>query len=187
MGRPKLALPFAGTTVMEAVVRALRAGGVETVIVVVGPDSDALADLAIAAGAEVLRLPADTPQMRDTIEHGLRWLEEAKRPADHDGWLLLPADHPCVEPELVWALLAARKAHPERSVLVPSFGGRRGHPVWMRWSCVAGIRALPPGVGINVYLREHAAEVLEVPVAAESVLWDLDTPEDYERLRSAAT
>jgi CTP:molybdopterin cytidylyltransferase MocA len=25
--------------------------------------------------------------------------------------------------------------------------------------------------------------VLEVPVESEAVLWDLDTPEDYERLR----
>jgi hypothetical protein len=34
-----------------------------------------------------------------------------------------------------------------------------------------------------VYLRAQAAETLEVPVAGEGVLCDLDTAEDYERLR----
>src|SRR5262249_26069528 len=39
--------------------------------------------------------------------------------------------------------------------------------------------------GLNVYLRQHAAETLELPVDSADVLCDLDTPEDYERLRRA--
>jgi CTP:molybdopterin cytidylyltransferase MocA len=52
------------------------------------------------------------------------------------------------------------------------------------WRHVTGIRALPPGHGLNAYLRLHPLETLELPVASPSVLCDLDTPEEYERLRS---
>ncbi len=37
MGRPKLSLPLGGRTVLEHVVIALRQGGVDEVLVVVGP------------------------------------------------------------------------------------------------------------------------------------------------------
>ena len=55
MGRPKLGLPLGERTVLEHVVAALRQGGAEHVLVVVGPHVPELAPLAAAAVAEVLR------------------------------------------------------------------------------------------------------------------------------------
>jgi CTP:molybdopterin cytidylyltransferase MocA len=66
--------------------------------------------------------------------------------------------------------------------VVPVFGGRRGHPTVIRWRHAAGIRGLPPGEGVNAYLRRHAAETLELSVTDPGVLCDLDTPDDYDRL-----
>jgi molybdenum cofactor cytidylyltransferase len=180
MGRPKLTLPLKGRTVLEAVVRAVKEAGVDCVIVVVGPDGEELRALAESAGAAVVRLDEDTAEMRDTIERGLAWIEAHCQPGADDGWLLLPADHPCVDVAMVRQVLARR----ERSLVVPTFDGRRGHPTWIAWRHVEGIRALPRGVGLNTYLRQHAGDVLELPMSVPSVLVDLDTPEDYERLRS---
>ena len=73
------------------------------------------------------------------------------------------------------------------SVIVPTYQGQRGHPVLIGWSHVAGIRRGPEGMGLNLYLRQHAAQTLLVPVAEPSILWDLDTPEDYQRLLDRAT
>lgn len=183
MGRPKLSLPLGDRTVIEHVVSALRAGGVETVLVVIGPHVPELAALARAAGAEVLELPEPTADMRATVEAGLRWLEQRFAPSDDDVWFLAPADHPVLSPAVVRQLLAAGEAG--ASLAVPVDGGRRGHPTLIRWRHVGGIRALPDGVGINVYLRGQCQEMREVPVADAGVLADLDTPEDYERLREA--
>jgi CTP:molybdopterin cytidylyltransferase MocA len=80
-------------------------------------------------------------------------------------------------------LLQARAAHPGRSVFVPTWEGRRGHPALIGWKHVAGIRAHPAGQGLNTYLRECAAEVLEAAAGTSDVLCDLDTPADYESLR----
>jgi molybdenum cofactor cytidylyltransferase len=183
MGRPKLALPLGDRTVLERVVAALHEAGVEHVVVVVGPHVPQLVAPAERAGAHVLQLPEETPEMRATVEAGLRWLEEQFHPRPEDRWLLVPADHPTLDPLIVRLLLRERARAPDRSIVVPTHGGRRGHPTLIDWKHVAGMRALPPGSGLNVYLRQHAAETREVLVDSADVLRDLDTPEDYERLR----
>jgi molybdenum cofactor cytidylyltransferase len=182
MGRPKLALPLAGGTVLGCVVAALRQGGVDAVLVVVGPHGAELAPLAESAGASVLRLDAATPEMRTTVEHGLRWLEERYQPSDEDAWLLCPADHPALEPDVVRALREARRPDAARSLVIPTFQGTRGHPTLIAWKHVAAIRQLPPQLGLNAYLRGRASETLLLPVTTERILWDLDTPDDYARL-----
>src|SRR5579883_3112862 len=94
MGQPKLSLPLGNLTVMEYVVGTLREGGVECVLVVVGPHVPELIPLARNAGAEVLALAASTPDMRSTAVHGLAWIENRYHPRPEDAWLLAPADRP---------------------------------------------------------------------------------------------
>ena len=179
MGRPKLALPLGTRTVIEHVVSTLRAGGVERVLVVTGPHVPELIPLAGAAGAEVLTLAESTPDMRATVERGLAWIEETSRPAPDDAWVLAPGDCPSFSAQLVGQLREAAIADPTRDAVVPVFHGRRGHPVVLRWRHAAGIRALPPECGINVFVRQLVA--WELPVADPHVLSDLDAPADYAR------
>jgi len=181
MGQPKLLLPLGGQTVLERVLAAVRAGGVMDVLVVVGPDAPALQDAAEQAGAHVLRLAEDTADMRQTCQHGLDWLEARFDPGSDDGWLLMPADHPTCRPEVVRALLDAAM-HANRSILVPTHLGKRGHPVWLRWQHVEAIRALPADQGLNAFIRSHADQTLELPWPSAEIMHDLDTPEDYRRL-----
>jgi molybdenum cofactor cytidylyltransferase len=184
MGRPKLALPLGGRTVLECVIAALRAGGVERILVVSGPHAPELVPLALNGGAQVLAVAEPTPDMRATIEHGLAWAEHEWRPSPEDAFLLVPADHPAIDPVVVWRLIEAWRAEgtPRSPSLIPIYQGKRGHPTLIGWKHVPGIRALPPDLGLNRYLRDHTAETLELPVESDSVLIDLDTPEDYERL-----
>lgn len=183
MGRPKLALPLGGRTVLERVIDTLRQTPVAPILVVLGPHVAELAPLAEAAGACVLVLPTVTPDMRSTIEHGLRWLEERHQPTADSAWLLVPADHPTLQPDVIRQLLQARQDHPQRSIFIPTCTGRRGHPALIGWQHVAALRCLPPDQGLNVYLRQQTATTLEVPVATREILFDLDTPEDYARLQ----
>ena len=183
MGRPKLLLPLGGRTVLECVVNAVKAGGVNDVLVVVSPANDGLFEAAERAGAAaVLRMADETPDMRATCQMGLDFLEWLYHPAPDDGWLLLPADHPTVELGVVRALLKAAREQPERSIFVPIHAGKRGHPVWLRWRHAKAICTLPPGQGLNTFIRQHYPETLELPWPSDEVLRDLDTPEDYRKL-----
>jgi CTP:molybdopterin cytidylyltransferase MocA len=123
--------------------------------------------------------------MRATVEQGLSWVEQTFAPTAQDAWVLCPADHPALDAEVVRQLALVRQEHPGRSIFVPTFAGRRGHPTLLGWSHLAGIRGHTPGQGLNTYLRLQVELTLEVPVATAAVLGDLDTPEDYERLRKA--
>lgn len=183
MGRPKLSLKLGGRTVLEHVLHAVRAAGVEHVLVVVGPHVPELSLIAEANGVDVCRLLEETADMRETVEAGLTWLEQRFHPRPEDDWLLVPGDHPSLDPDVVRQLRVARKECPDRSVFVPTFEGRRGHPTLIGWKHVAGIRAHPWGQGLNSYLRDQGKEVTEVAVANAAVLCDLDTPEDYERAK----
>ena len=182
MGRPKLLLPLRETTVLEQVLAAVRSAGVDEILVVVAPEMDELAQLASAAHAHVLRLAADTPDMRTTCLHGLAWIEDHFHPEPGDGCLLVPADHPTLRPDVVRALIAAAQEDAEKTIIVPTYAGRRGHPAWLAWSHVAAIRALPTGLGLNAFIRAQTAQTRELPWLSDEVLCDLDTPEDYERL-----
>lgn len=182
MGQPKLLLPFRDSTVLEHVVSAVRAGGVSTVVVVVPPSRDDLIALAMQAKADVCRLETETPDMRASCQAGIRWIEAQYRPSGEDGLLLLPADHPTLDFHVVRAVLEEATRSPRWSIFVPTWNGRRGHPTCFRWEHAAKILQVPEGKGLNAYIRERGEQTCEVPCSSEAILWDLDTPADYERL-----
>lgn len=182
MGRPKLTLPLGGSTVLERVINALRCAAVDSILVVLGPHVADLTPLARQAGAEVLLLPAETPDMRATVEQGLLWIAQRWRPEAEDCWLLVPADSPTLQPEVVAALSQAGRHTPEAAVVVPTFAGQRGHPTLIRWRLAADLPAFDRDRGINAFLRQQAEQTLELPLQTPTILTDLDTLADYQRL-----
>jgi molybdenum cofactor cytidylyltransferase len=183
MGRPKLLLPLGQTSVLEHVLEALVQAGIERTLVVVGPACPELVPVAERAGAYAHLLAEPTSDMRETIECGLRWLDEHFQPGPEDQLLLLPADHPTTVPQVIVQLQQAAADHPGHSIFIPSFKGKRGHPVLLKWKHVPAIRGLLSGLGINAFLRQQNTETLEIAVENEEILRDLDTPDEYRRLQ----
>jgi molybdenum cofactor cytidylyltransferase len=52
------------------------------------------------------------------------------------------------------------------------------------WRHALEVDQIPPDKGFNWIVRQHAADVVHVPVENEGVVLDLDTPEDYERVKA---
>jgi molybdenum cofactor cytidylyltransferase len=181
MGQPKLSLQLGNRTVIERVVLALRSGGADHIVVVVGPHVPELVPLASSAGGEVLVLPAPTQDMRETVVAGLAHLEERFHPLPTDWWLLTPADHATLSPAVIHKLRAAADMH-THCIIIPTHHGQRGHPTLLSWQYATAIRAQLPGRGINALIREYHRETLELDVSDPEVLSDLDTPQDYLRL-----
>ena len=182
MGQPKLLLDLAGKSVLARVIEALHLAGVAHCLVVVRPDDAALIQEVRTAGAEVV-IPAMAPEeMRQSVECGLRHVHSTAQTAgEWDGWVLVPADHPTLNPAVIRELIAVWSESPQQ-IAVPVFGGRRGHPTIFPWSMVPEVLALPAERGLNQLLRSRPERVQEVPVSDPRVLDDLDTPEDWERL-----
>ncbi len=178
MGTSKLLLPWQSTTVIEHLIGTLTRPEIAAVVIVIRPDDHALQEAVQRTSAVAVIPDHEPPEMRDSIEIGLRAIRQRFAPADEDGWLLIPADHPLLERKVLDGL-QARWLQGDCEVLLPTLGQRRGHPTLLRWSLAARIEQLPHDAGVNTLLRSSPSLVTEWPTNRESVLADLDTPEDY--------
>ena len=185
MGRPKLSLPLGNSTVLECVITSLRNGGVDTVLVVVGPQTPELVSLANKANALSLLLPSPTADMKETVQIGLRWLEEFHHPRSEDFWFLSPGDCPAFSSTSVGKLLDHARTSSGPGIFNPTVQGRRGHPTLFSWLHVPEIFAIPNGMGIDSFVRSQ--NVREVPVEDHGVLVDLDGPFEYQRFQNDPT
>ncbi len=179
MGRHKLLLPLQGRTIIDRLLSTLVSTEITDRVIVVRGDDEPLRDAAQSAGATVVQPTIDPPDMRDSVEFGLRRIEERYAPGPRDGWILLPADHPMLDPSVLRALIAEWRRR-DCEILVPTYRGKRGHPTFFRWALVPAVRALPADAGLNRLLRERAVD--EVEIDNRAIITDLDTREDYEAL-----
>jgi CTP:molybdopterin cytidylyltransferase MocA len=173
MGRPKALIGIGGRSAVARVVGAAREGGCVPVLVVTGADGDAVAAEARAAGAAVVENPSWARGRSTSVRASLPRL-----PAGAAGILLFPVDHPLVGPAVVRALREAFSARPDAEVVVPVHGGRRGHPSIFAARLFPEIAALGDDEPLRTVLRRPGRAVVEVPVADEGVLRNLDRPED---------
>ena len=178
MGRPKLLLPWRGVTVIQHVLATWTASRIWRVVVVVRPGDVDLATVCRKPGVDVV-VPATAPsEMKVSIEHALRHVEQTYRPAANDVWLLAPADIPGICTSTIDQLLIShRDLGP--AITVPLHEGRRGHPVLFPWPLAREVSGLADDEGVNVLLRRHPVQEIVCPQAV--VLDDLDTPDDYRR------
>lgn len=180
MGQPKLLLPWSGGTVIEAVLRTWLASRVDRVMVVVRPGDEALKKLCRGERVEVVVPAVAPPEMKHSVAAGLDHVAAFHQPTERDVWLLAPADMPRFSSSTIDLLLAAHRPL-DPAILVPCFAGRRGHPVLFPWALAAEVSRLPEDAGIQWLLQQHGWRPLDCP--DPDVLEDLDTPEDYQRLR----
>ena len=175
MGALKPLLPYGSGTVIQAVVRSLRASPVDAVVVVLGHRAEEIAANLESEEARIVLNPRYQEGMLTSIQAGV-----AAAPAETEWLVIALADQPSLEPALVAHLLEeARRSG--SSIVVPSWSGRRGHPLVLNACHRAEIAGMDPALGLRELLRRHAADIRHVPVGDEGVLLDMDTPADYQR------
>jgi molybdenum cofactor cytidylyltransferase len=97
-----------------------------------------------------------------------------------EGILVCPVDHPLVSARLVADLVAAFDSS-GKMIVLPKFGGRRGHPVIFHAALYAELLAAPAEVGARQVVWNHAAEVTEVDTQEEGVILNLNDPESLRK------
>jgi molybdenum cofactor cytidylyltransferase len=188
MGKPKLLLDVGGRTVLARLLAGLEAAGVGSRWVVVHPDDAEIRAEVERHGGNALVPDSPPPDMRASAAYGLTVLKKrfqdcGEVPQPDAPWLLVPADYPVISGDVVTALLEAVRVNPGR-IFIPTYRGRSGHPTVFAWRHALEVDQIPPDTGLNWIVRQHATEVVHVPVENEGVVLDLDTPEDYERVKA---
>lgn len=187
MGSPKAWLDAGGQPFVVRLLASLRSAGVTRCLVIASVDDAAMQAVCDADGAELLVNPDPDRGMLSSIHIGLRVLRagEAAAPAvaaAPDALFVAPVDCPRVQPQTL-ALLMAQFAATHAPIVVPIHGGRRGHPTLFAAQLFDELLQAPLDVGARAVVRAHAADRLEVHVDDAAVLDDVDTPEDWGRLR----
>lgn len=112
------------------------------------------------------------PGMGDSIACGVAATRQAQ------GWLVLPADLPLIQPE---TLLQVARALQKHAVVVPTWHGERGHPVGFATSCRDDLLALTGDNGARAVVQRYGAQLL--PVQDAGCVHDVDTPQALEEAR----
>ena len=173
MGRPKALLPLRGKTFLENILEAISHTSIEDTIVVVGHHREEI-EKSVALPSVVFN-PDYEQGMITSFQTGIRKLSW-----DTSGAVLFLVDHPLVEIATIEAMIM--NLAPNRIVL-PTFEGRRGHPVLFASEVVEEILALPSSQGADIVVRKDPARIFEVPVSTSGILVDIDTPEQFEKLQ----
>ncbi len=178
MGVNKLLLPFHGKPVLQHVVDAAHKSSLSPLVLVLGSESDAIRSQ-IKSGTALLVENRDySSGYGSSLQAGLRALDEPCT-----GAMFLLGDQPLVTTKTIEALLTAFLKEPCRWV-APSWRGQRGNPVITPASWFDRIFALVGDTGPRKHLKDPAARLKLVEVEDEGVVFDIDSPEDYERLQS---
>jgi molybdenum cofactor cytidylyltransferase len=182
MGRPKLLLPYRETTVAGALIDSLRRGGVERIVLVAAPGDAALQEWARARGIALAINEHPERGMLSSILAGLDALGGAEAiEASARPLLVTPADLPAIDPSTIRELVEALDRGPS-PLAVPVYRGKRGHPIAIASSVVRDLPDLDPTIGLRQLLARHP--VRELATDDPAVITDVDTPADYESLRT---
>jgi molybdenum cofactor cytidylyltransferase len=177
MGAFKPLLPFGQKTVIETCIDQMRAGGVETVVVVLGPGPRGDKLKAHLMSAEVVFAINPDPQseMSASIACGVRALSKGIQAV-----IINPADHAAVPAEVV-ATLVSEWQNGARLVK-PTWKDRGGHPVLIDLSFRDELLNLNPNGGLKTFFLERQDQVKRVAVNSNYIARDMDTWDDYVAL-----
>ena len=117
------------------------------------------------------------PGMADSIACGVKATQQA------DGWLILPADLPLIQPTtlrlMAHALHAATQAPEACDVVVPMYQQQRGHPVGFSKQCLPDLLQLTGDQGASTVVAKHKTQ--QVPIDDAGCVMDVDTPALLEK------
>jgi molybdenum cofactor cytidylyltransferase len=179
MGTPKALLDFLGLPFAVRILQALEALEVKTRVVVLGPDAPRIQPTL----ADHDFMLVENPEPETGPIASLRGALRALQPVQPSAVLVWPVDLPHVRVSTVARLIEAHR-RTRASVVLPTFGEHRGHPVIWGSGLFAELLDDAAAVreGARAVLHKHERAVHSVPVDDPAVVDQVNTPEDYERL-----
>lgn len=177
MGRPKALLPIDGQTFIERIVGALKQGGVERIVVLLGSNAEELRHQIVHLPVEILINPDYQQGQLSSLQVAVRHLQAAK---DCVGMMVHLVDHPYIDPKLV-RLMLQRFDGSKFSIVVPRHQGKRGHPVIFSRSLFDELLNAPLDQGAKAVVNAHRQDTLEIDTDDVGITVDIDTPELYRQ------
>ena len=171
----KLLLKLGGITVLDRVLSSIESSRVDEVFVVLGHRPEDLRPIIAAHAAEAVLNPDYEEGMTSSFKAGLSSVST-------DAAFLCLGDQAVLDPVLMDKMIDVMDTDSEALLVSPVHEGMRGHPVLFRNALFPEIRSLSRGKTLKDVVEGHG----DRHIGVEGDIWctlDMDTPEDYERVR----
>jgi molybdenum cofactor cytidylyltransferase len=175
MERPKPLLMWRGEPFIRHIARTALGAGLSPVVIVAGAATAEIRAVVADLPVTLIDNPAWEAGQSTSVRCGLRSLPDTIGSA-----VFLLADQPHIPIELVKAL---REQHAQSlsPIVAPLIDDRRGNPVLFDRVTFTDLQALTGDVGGRAVFAKYP--IAYVPWHDANLLLDVDTPEDYQRLR----
>jgi len=182
MGRPKAALPIRdrADTFLSRLIRSFLAAGLPDIVVVSGAAPDDVRHAATPFSSRV-RFAHNPDWQQGQLSSLLVGLNQTSV-VNLEAVLMMLVDVPLVSADAVRTLVSAWR-HSRAPIVRPARGGEHGHPVIFDRAVLDELRTTDLTVGAKAVVRAHAHEILNIPIEDPGAYFDVDTREDYDRLR----
>ena len=177
MGQPKLLLPLGGRPVLRYAAERLLAASLSPVIVVTGPEQTATASALAGLDVELVGNPSPEAGQATSVRAGI-----AALPPGTEAALIALGDQPFLAAEVIPRLIDALRQS-GRAIAAPRYRDGPGNPVLFGAAVFPELLALGGDRGARSVVDRDPGRVALVDID-RLMPQDIDTPEDYERLRS---
>jgi molybdenum cofactor cytidylyltransferase len=188
MGRDKALLPWpadsiSGTFLSGAI--DVLAPTTEMVIVVAGANEPSLRGVVYARAGYLVVNPEPERGQFSSLRVGLK----AVLDRGHDGAVVMLVDRPPVARATIEYLQAVLAESSEEEVwaVVPTFGGKHGHPMVMGRDMIEAFLRAPAETTAKEVRAERLDRVRYIEVNDENVVRNVNTPEEYAQASQALT
>ena len=174
--RNKLLEPIGGEPMVRRVAAIALGSGAEPIVVVTGHEAASVGAALQGLGVTLILNPDYADGLSTSLRAGLSAL-----PSGIDGALILLGDMPEVEASVLSALISSFTGM--SAICVPVRDGLRGNPVLWGSRYFPEMMELTGDFGAKPLMARHEAQLIEVEVTTDSILHDIDAPEDLARLK----
>lgn len=184
MGEAKQLMPLGESTVLGQTVENVCAAGLDEVVIVLGASAEAIRDqipAKLLAGATVVVNPDYGTGMASSLRVGLAALG-----SDVNAALIVLGDQPFVRPATIDRIIDEYR-RTGAQIAIPAHDGTCGNPVLLDRSVFAEAMALEGDVGCRAIFTKHIEGIVYAEVDDRGILIDIDSREDYKRLRSQSS
>lgn len=177
-GINKLTLAINGEPLLRRTVKTLLASRLDELVVVLGHQAETARDLLQGLAMRTTVNAAYREGQMSSVHCGL---EALARPCD--GVMICLSDQPLLTAQDIDSLIDAF-AQRGGAIIVPTYQGRRGNPIVLAYAHRARILGDGRNLGCKRLIERNPELVTTVEMDNDHVVFDLDTPEDYERALS---
>jgi molybdenum cofactor cytidylyltransferase len=173
IGTNKLLLPWNGKPMISFIIENVIQAQFDHILVVLGAFRDDILPLIKKMPVRHCYNPYYKQGMLSSVQCGFRNLPDTANAA-----MVFLGDQPMIS-GAVARLLIQEYRKSKAGMLVPSYKGKRGHPVLIDTKYKNAIEKLDPAEGLRALFYRSNEDIKEVEVDEPGILRDIDTLNDY--------